>query len=574
MKSYKENGFSIDKDVCDVFRYVEAKLETTSNCPLNSEAIEWSIDLWKTAGNWPFRINLSKGIIKLISIPRLAGIRSVLKRCVPLNVYELKELRRIFAYLSGSNKKDFLVKYRLFIKRKALVGSNRWETLSDLAPVWYSPKGTKFLSFKRCLWRRIAGFLIEEIQPPGHRCGNIEYWNGYAHSTVKWFNCLVDNVCKEARYIRQFCEEVSRRTGMVVLSWHNATLGAMGGWGFNGAVCPFKDTSILNSFSRNVMDLWEYYKRKFQEEGRFEHIWRLFYIRLVEPKIKFSRFIEANIQRISGNNLQELHRGDLPYYFPINATYWQNMSLEDVVKWAGEVKTYWLGGWSLLWALIDVASSYIAAGRLEGVVFPRIDKFFASTLRTKDVSYLVDITKKILHDWGDRVVILLWDDTSHSSNPSLQLTINRFKRYGIPVRGLGIYDKGHIGPSPAVGDVVGQCTTGKDRVFILRPFEGLYRSFDVMLKQRDFSFFDSYVSSWRDGLAFVYAGTRVFPFLSVQTISEEFSPWASASGSRSLMGCLLQKKISFESSYSHPNVGHESDLWRKINSFYRVWANL
>ncbi len=567
--------FLVNEDVESIFRYVDARLKVFSNHPLASEVIEWSVDLWKTVGTWPFKVNLSKGIIKFIEVPRLVGIKGILSQCVPLNTNELKDLKRVFAYLSRNDEKSFLVKYRQFIKRRAFTECSRWETLNDLAPIWFGTTKRRFFPFRKSLWRKIAGFLVREIESLGYECSNIQYWNGYTHSTIKWFDCLIYKVCEEAKYVRKFCEEVSIRTGKVVLSWHNATLGAMGGWGFDGPVCLFEDVNVLNGLSRKVENLWKYYEQRFKEEGDFESIWHLFYKRLIEPKIKFSRFVDANIQKIFGDDLLNLYCNDLSnYYFPVNAAYWQNMSLGDVTKWADEVKACWLKGWSLLWALIDIASSYIASGKLDGMILPRIDKFFASTLRTKDVTYLTNITTKILQDHGDKVVILLWDDTSHSSNPSLQLTINRFKQYGIPVKGLGIYDKGYVSRSPTVDDVVMLYRETASRIFILRPFEGLYRSFDRMLKQRDFSFLANYVSSWRDGLAFVYAGTRTFPFLSIQTVLEEFSPWVIADRNRCFMGCFLQEKISCKLSNSNSTIECKSDLWRRISLFYKIWANL
>ena len=56
-------------------------------------------------------------------------------------------------------------------------------------------------------------------------------------------------------------------------------------------------------------------------------------------------------------------------------------------------------------------------------------------------------------------------------------------------------------------------------------------------------FFLNYDSSWKDNLAFIYAGTQVFPLLPVQAEMESVSPWVSARGERFAFGAWFRRML-------------------------------
>ena len=206
-------------------------------------------------------------------------------------------------------------------------------------------------------------------------------------------------------------------------------------------------------------------------------------------------------------------------------------------------------------------------------MLPRVDKFFISTKRTQDTTYLTLLLRKILDYFRERVIILLWDDTFHNKEPSLYLAIKKILKEGYPIKGLGIYECGFITKSPNPSEVVNLAS--KYEVFVLRPFETESVSFNQVFRHRSFSFFRNYSPSWRDGLNFIYAGTQVFPLLSVQTMLEEYAPWVVVGRNRYLAGDFIKRKLhdKFMNEEKHsftPQYYPE----QRIISCYNWWANL
>ncbi len=79
------------------------------------------------------------------------------------------------------------------------------------------------------------------------------YWGGERSRKIAFWEKLIENQAGELSEIRRLSREVSSRTGRVVLSWHNASLGAAGGWAFEDFAAQFASPALYSLFVQAVL---------------------------------------------------------------------------------------------------------------------------------------------------------------------------------------------------------------------------------------------------------------------------------------------------------------------------------
>jgi hypothetical protein len=147
--------------------------------------------------------------------------------------------------------------------------------------------------------------------------------------------------------------------------------------------------------------------------------------------------------------------------------------------------------------------------------------------------------------------------------------------HGLPFRGIGSFStRAEAGRSYAAERANAVQTILNEypekALFALRPLNenhcpGAYRRIFIDL---DMGFFLNYDSSWKDNLAFIYAGTQVFPLLPLQAEMESVSPWVSSRGERFAFGKWFRRML------RHISVGKPEGPSERLCLEYCSWANL
>jgi hypothetical protein len=246
----------------------------------------------------------------------------------------------------------------------------------------------------------------------------------------------------------------------------------------------------------------------------------------------------------------------------------QRLLLQDVVAWRNERRRIWKRGFLRLAALIHEGQRLLDTGKISHFVLPWIDKFFISSQREADLEYLPGFVRW-LECQGIQPCILFWEDTTHSRAPSLQLALERLRQQGMPFRGIGIFDGTGSRREDALGIICREYPMA--RLFALKPHSDFHnpRSLRQLLTDLDYGFFESYDSSWKDNLCFLYAGTQVFPFISVQSDMEPSPAWVGTMNhTRHLFGSLFRREL------RRYLLGVEAQRPDPFSCAYAAWANL
>ena len=216
----------------------------------------------------------------------------------------------------------------------------------------------------------------------------------------------------------------------------------------------------------------------------------------------------------------------------------------------------------------------IDSGKISSLVLPWIDKFFISSRRRADAIYLERLFR-LVSDNIKEPLILFWDDTSHRDAPSLGLALEDMAGRGLPFRGIGLFDAGAEANrsygaerANAVQTILGKYP--EKALFALRPLNENHcpEAYRLIFKDLDMGFFLNYDSSWKDNLAFIYAGTQVYPLLPVQSEMESISPWVSCRGERFAFGAWFRRML------RHISVGKPEGTCEGLCLEYCSWANL
>jgi hypothetical protein len=420
----------------------------------------------------------------------------------------------------------------------------------------------------------------------------IQYWNGAGSQTLSFLDALVRQQAEELRRVRDLARRVSERTGRVVLSCHNATLAACSGWGMPMVHRQFPDERSWQSLEQAALRvLGELSAVPVAENDEVQQFWDLYQGRLVHPKIRqalWESSLRAQLGGSSGASWEKDFERAGKFFSPQDlvdiqdgrGSGWtgalsphQRLRLPEIIAWREERRASWQTGLLLLATIIAEGQRLLDAGKLRHLVVPWIDKFFISSQRERDR----DFFPRILH-WleqqGCRPLVLLWEDTSHAHSPSLQLAMRQLRERGFPCQGIGVFD---WGPKPVIRAEAEEFIVQHHqdvRFFALRPFSDCHnpKTLPRLLEERNHAFLRSthYDSSWKDNLAFIYAGTQVAPLLSVPGDAESFPGWLVAGGGKLPFGAFLR------SSLRQMLFGIEEDELEpeSLAKTYARWANL
>jgi hypothetical protein len=379
------------------------------------------------------------------------------------------------------------------------------------------------------------------------------YWNGARSSKLAFWDRLVCCQAEELTHIRRLAREVSKMTGRVVLSWHNASLGAVGGWAFEDPGTALEGRGLSGSFTGSVLEEAQRIRKSF-DFAWAEHLCKMRIERLSALKPPLP---------VSDSGKHEWPGALAPHQIVTGAQF---------RGWIDGCRKSWAEGLSLLFALANEAQRMLDSGKIQSFVLPWIDKFFISSRRRADVSYLADLFGFVSR-YIQTPLILFWDDSTHGRAPSLGLALEDMAAKGLPFAGLGLFNaRLSRGAAAERDDALRIIAAGypEKSLFALRPMSEKHSpgAFRQIFKDLDWGFFSHYDSSWKDNLAFLYAGTQVFALLGSQTEIESVCPWVAGQGKKYAFGAWLRRFV------RHISLGETRESSGGLYSSYASWANL
>ena len=402
---------------------------------------------------------------------------------------------------------------------------------------------------------------------------SIHSWGRRTKTEIAFLDKLISYQAKELSEVFRLALEVSRRTKRVVITLHNASLGAASGWGAPSFLHQIPAQSAVQ-FSQGIQSLRNHLISELSDGERSPHVplghslrelaeelFRLWGKRLIGPQIlqnlwalRISLLLNGlpldEWQQLMGKAKEILSSGDyqrliegkglaITFVPPTIA----RRQLNQTLCWYSKNKKNHSEKLSLLWAFLSIGHEWLSSGRLEYLVLPIVDKFFISSKRDQDLDYLPSLVK-LIHRFDHTPLFLFIDDTSRASQPSLQLAIDRWGE-SYPFLGLGVFaSKGDSSPSnlETILD-----NSSKISLFALRPLTQVHNpiAFDFLLAQRPSEFLspEYYDSSWKDNLPFLYQGTQVAPFAGGVEQSDKFSPFVVTSAGPMFFGTFYRCKL-------------------------------
>jgi hypothetical protein len=533
-----------------------------------------------------------------------AGLRWLFARSLPPMPFLRCLLTRSIAWLFGGKSGTSRDARRWRLLQRRLVRSNDqagWASLStgDIGKLWPArlrqPAGGsgagRYRRVARSLVAPVAG--VSAVSPPiSMVSAGIQYWNGAGSHTLSYLDALIRQQAKELRRVRDLAERVSERTGRVVLSCHNATLAACSGWGMSMVHRQFPDELSWQSLEQaTIRVLGGGSAVPVAQDDEVQRFWGLYQGRLVRPKIKqalWESALRALLGGCSGASWEKDFDCAGKFFSPQDlvdiqdgrGSGWtgalsphQRLRLPKIIAWDEERRASWHTGLFLLATIIAEGQRLLDAGKLRHLVVPWIDKFFISSQRERDLDFFPRILKW-LEQQGCRPLVLLWEDTSHAHSPSLQLAMRQLRERGFLCQGIGVFD---WGPNPVVREDAEEFIVKQHQgvlFFALRPFSDCHnpKSLPQILKERDHAFLRSahYDSSWKDNLAFLYAGTQVAPLLSVPGDAESFPGWLVAGSRKVPFGTFFRGRLR-QLLFNREDEGRDRE---NLAGTYALWANL
>jgi hypothetical protein len=460
-------------------------------------------------------------------------------------------------------------------------------TWRDLGMLLHPGRPSKSLGAGRWLYHGRALVSSPATQPPP--CSSTPFrpsiWSGAGNLQLRYMERLLLLQANELRAVRHLAQAVSRATGRVVLSMHNATLAAMSGWGFESLAGSFPSPSLWRQFTSRV----RVEERKKAADPRYREVGlglEQFWIkRLALPKAAHCLW-EMKLKNALGTKpegkieefLCQARRAlQLPLPGPtFTQTGWgwppalsphQRITGGEVLEWVKARRRLWLPGFIRFTTLLREGQELLDRGRVPHLVLPWIDKFYISSQRALDTEYLPTLLTT-LTGLGCNPLILFWDDTVHLSNPSLQLALKKLSQEGLPCRGIGAFDWTRSSREEAIRMICRE--HDQYLLFALRPWsdDHNFKPLEKLLNSRDEGFFKAYDSSWKDNLCFIYSGTQVLPLISIQGDREDFSAWIFANGARYPFGAYWRHSLRCL------NLGRRHASHDAFSRSYALWANL
>ena len=208
------------------------------------------------------------------------------------------------------------------------------------------------------------------------------YWGGVGSRQIAYWERLVHSQAGELSEIRRLSHEVSRRTGRVVLSWHNATLGAAGGWAFDDPAVSFESPEVYSSFVREVLREAVRIRESF-DRGSAMRLCSMRTERLFAPKLAHLVENSSVAARAGEPGDEDGNKHEWPGALALH----QRITKGQVFEWIESARKSWAEGLILLFALANQGQRMLDSGVIDSMALPWIDKFFISSRRQADVAY-------------------------------------------------------------------------------------------------------------------------------------------------------------------------------------------
>jgi hypothetical protein len=435
-------------------------------------------------------------------------------------------------------------------------------------------------------------------------------WGQRCREEIAFLEKLISYQVNESVRVFSLAKEVSQRTKRVVLTIHNASLGASSGWGvlsFDQQV-PAETAATffaqVNSLRQNIAsslsaphrlsprsnlsdpqqqidNLFLLWGKRLVRPRLLQNIWALRVSLLLNdlPLEECEQAFSEAMELLEHADHQRLTRGEglaVTFIPPTTA----RQQVRETLVWYQKKKAGHSRLLSLLWALIEAGEEWLHSERLESLVLPIIDKVFISSQRDQDLAYL-PLFVQLVSRMDSNPLFLLIDDTSRAAHPSLQLAIDRWRQQ-FDFLGLGVYDSQTDSEEEPLETILAH--SSRVNLFALRPLTQVHNplSLDTLLAQRPQSFLSpaEYDSSWKDNLPFLYYGTQVAPFAGSSKRTEQFSPTLITSVEplpfgiyyRHTLRQLALERLGFTQEKSRAGDSHSPlhHLWRE----YAELANL
>ncbi|MGB6379728.1 MAG: hypothetical protein WBG51_01025 [Syntrophobacteria bacterium] len=435
-------------------------------------------------------------------------------------------------------------------------------------------------------------------------------WGQRSLEEVAFLEKLISYQANELVEVFRLAKTVSQRTKRVVLTLHNASLGASSGWGvpsfaqqmpgeaaatFSAQVNSLRENfaaslsapprssprSNLHCPQQQIDKLFLLWGKRLVRPGLLQNIWAL-RVSLILNDLPLeeceSIFSEAP-ELLEHADHQRLTRGKglaVTLVPPTTAS----QQVHETLLWYQKKKAGHARLISLLWALIEAGEEWLRSERLESLVLPIIDKVFISSQRDQDLAHL-PLFVQLVSRMDQAPLFLLIDDTPRAAHPSLQLAIDHWRQQ-LDFLGLGVYASQADSEEEPLETILSR--SSRVNLFALRPLTQVHNplSLDTLLAKRPQSFLSpaEYDSSWKDNLPFLYHGTQVAPFSGASKRAEQFSPALITSAGPMAFGSyyrhrlrqLALERLGFarEKSRADDNRSSLHHLWRE----YAQLANL
>ncbi len=458
-------------------------------------------------------------------------------------------------------------------------------TLADLGPLLLPP--TRKNQARRCnpaLRRTARNLLCRGAAAPASTLPFSKiYWPGAGSRTLSYWDRLADAQARELAEVAGLAQRVSARTGRVVLSWHNASLAAAGGWGHEDIGARFASPAAYREFARSTLETARQMRARFGNEAKLllkmrnrrifapRAIQALEWVRLSAHLFPSPRdgWLEASRKAavlLDPDEIESVWAGGKCEWPGALAPH-QIVGLDRVLEWFDNAQKTWADGFCLFLALAVQGQRALDSGTVSSMVLPWIDKFFISSLRRADQEYLERLYRLVESALG-KPLVLFWEDTAHARLPSLMLALDELRGRGLPFRGIGIFDPDNSKRGDAAQIVREEYPNST--LFALRPLDDNHfpGSFRGVFELLDRDFLCRYDSSWKDNLAFIYTGTQVFALLSVQTEMESVGSWVSDGRRRYPFGAWFRARL------RKPAASLPHEPQDPLRHAYASWANL
>ncbi len=414
---------------------------------------------------------------------------------------------------------------------------------------------------------------------------------------------LVQATAEEWHHMRHLAFSVSRARCRPVLSLHNASAAACSGWAFDPvdlfhddprhSLAFFQEVSCTlqqlvpsrhdgleacaktkkddgfsgsaslrpafcaggtvtfpgqNSCSDGFLDLdlveklWLAWERRLVYPKALHVLWEAWARKALGSEMLFREAAQALDGLLQFGSLEDLV-GKIPLVWSGWISPHQQLCWQDISCWWREKRRLWLPGFRILKTCLEKAQIWMKTGRLEACVVPWVDKFFMSSQRDRDASYLA-----LLMEWLQKEnlspIVLLWEDTTRCRYPSLAVALERSWNPEA-FQGIGVFGNGACSRRNAETFLIEEAEP--NRLYVLRPLDDTHapQTLESVLSGRvsQKTFFDSYDSSWKDGTYAFYAGTQAAFLTSIATEAEILPAWVVCDGMKMPLGWFFRRTL-------------------------------